>query len=185
MTSSDSAYGDITKLVIPDVLGGMYDYIAKFSKIQPDYIFIAAANNAVLPPSSNNFAIINLLSSIDYGTNGRTITTSDNDSDVLTTTSLKKITVQVDVYGNTIHGAMADMELLRSLWRDPIACDFFETLQISPLTVTAARHFTDPDSSDQFVERFSADFTLSAWQLVNMNIQTFDNVSLNGFSCLK
>lgn len=172
-------YGNVQSIVIPDVMGAVYDYVAKFSNIDSNTIFLAGTNRMSLPSKDNNFAILNLVSSTRYGTNTKVMTyDKETDKDILTTAVLKKMVVQIDVYGNSLSAALKSMEPLHMLWRDPIACSFFEPLQISPMFAGEVRNFTEVDASDQFTERLSADFTLCAWQSVNMEIQTFSHINV-------
>lgn len=174
-----AVYSNAQSIVIPDVMGAVYDYVAEFSDIEPEHIFIAGANRLSLPQKTNNFALLDLISSTRYGTNQKSLAyESETDKDIQTTAILKKMVVQVDVYGNSLSAALASMEKLHMLWRDPIACSFFEPLQISPMYAGEVRKFTEVDASDQFTERLSADFTLCAWQSINMKIQTFSTIKI-------
>ncbi len=172
-------YGNAQSIVSPDVMGAFYDYVAKFSGISAKHIFLAGTNRQTLPRKSNAFAVLNLISSTRYGTNQKALTYDKNaDKDTMTTAILKKMVVQIDIYGDSLAAALASMEPLHMLWRDPIACSFFEPLQISPMFAGEVRNFTEVDASDQFTERLSADFTLCAWQSLSMEIQTFSHINV-------
>lgn len=172
-------YNNTQSIVIPDVMGAVYDYVAQFSDIDKEAIFLAGTNRMSLPRKSNSFAILSLVSTTRYGTNTKALVyDKEADKDILTTAVLKKMVVQIDVYGNSLSAALKSMEQLHILWRDPIACSFFEPLQINPMYEGEMRNFTETDASDQFTERFSADFTLCAWQSVNMEVQTFSHINV-------
>lgn len=173
---------NLQDIVIPDITSALFDYIEAFSNMKQEHIFLAPANRLSLPQQSNSFAFITILSSSPTSTNKKSLAyQEDTDTDIMTTATLAKFVVQIDVYGNDVHKCMKDMATLHTMWRDPMGYDFLAARHMNPLHVSAVRHGHEVDASKQFVHQCSADFTLCAWEYSKQQVETFSHISIQKF----
>jgi hypothetical protein len=158
-----------------DVLGAIYDALAKFSTTPPDSILRAWPDRAALPLHS--YAVMTLISMARRGSNSTDFTfdpdTEEDGQD--TVSALRETMVQIDFVGKDASDNASKIEMLS---RSSILCDFLEPYGISPLFADTPREMTSPDGTDQYAIRYVITLTISYWDETNVAVPWFDDATL-------
>lgn len=158
-----------------DVIGAMYDLVAKFASIPADNILPAWPDREALPFPS--YAVITLINLGRRGTNSTDFTFDPNTEEdgELTESVMRETMVQIDFVGADAADNAGKFELLS---RSATFCDFLEPYGISPLFADTPREMTKPDGTDQFAVRYVITLTISYWDETSVAVPWFDDATL-------
>lgn len=158
-----------TKNTLPEAV---YLYIKKYSAIPENCIFQGGTNFAHLPQKQNTFAVINPLFQSLEGTSRYVY-----ENDTLIVMNTVKSAVQVDIYGNTLQEAAANMEKVHGYFRGALACDFFIPLGYEPLYADDVKEIMLPDVSVKYVPRLTTTLYFASKSMLQEPYEGFDTLS--------
>lgn len=158
-----------------DVIGAMYDLVAKFASIPADNILPAWPDRTALPMHS--YAVMTLIDVGRRGTNSTDFTFDpDTEEDGEESESvLRQTMVQIDFVGADAAANAGKFELLS---RSARFCDFLEPYGIAPLFADTPREMTKPDGTDQYAVRYVITLTISYWDETSVAVPWFDDATL-------
>lgn len=154
-----------------DILGAMYDLVAKFTDLPPDDIVRAWPNRTAAPKVT--FCVLGIVTTNRVGQNIVTEPTELGDASQL---GFYRTMVQFDFVGAGAESNARRVELLsRSDW----LCAFLAPYGMQPIEATDPRDMTDGDGSKQYAVRFTVTLTVGAWEVYTLPVEWFDSVILN------
>lgn len=174
-------FSGIHPLSQPDVYAAMYDLARAFGlpDLLPSNIVRGWQNRNVLPPETNEYAVITVMQAQRRGTNVTHFAfdpTTQNDG-TLTTAELVQCAVQFDFCADN-DTARQRAQSLELVSRSPLAADFLAPHGIAPLYAEDVRDLSFVDGSDQFVQRFTVTLHVSFWASMAASVGWFDHVNL-------
>lgn len=151
--------------------------------MEPASVFQGWQNRAALPPGTNEYAVISILSDSCHGTRVETFTADDPNIEVpgnLTVKELIKVAVQVDICAES-DVARQRARHLATMTRSSLGVQFFNAYGISALYADDVRELSFVDDARQFVRRYVTTLYLSYWSGVSLGIDYFSNAKLTRF----
>ncbi len=156
------------------LLAAVYEYVKKYSTLPENCIFQGGNNFSHLPPKQNNFTVISLLNISQEGTSAYAYA-----DDSVTVSNTLKAAVQVDIYGNTLPEAYANMEKVHGYFRGQLACDFFIPRGFEPLYADDVKEIMIPDVSRKYVPRLTTSLYFAYKSVLREPYKTFNNAEIH------
>jgi hypothetical protein len=160
-----------------DVYGAVYEFVKEYAlpSIPPENIFRGWQNRAYLPPQSNEFAVISIISHERRGSNVETFSAETEGEDGrLTSSELIICRVQVDCYSASDASARTRAQMLEKAARGSIAPRFFARFGMGCCYASNARDMSVVNGSKQFVNRWMTEISLSYPSAFSVGLPWFD-----------
>lgn len=179
-----SHYTDPVVVDTPDVYRACFELIMTYAlpQMEPDNIFRGWGNRETLPPSSNDYAVMSLITSNRRGTN---VTKFSADPEAKTGTfsnsEMVTVEIQLDFCSDDDARALGRAMCIQNVARSQLGTYFFRPYGISCLYASGVTSAPVKDSSVQFVKRYMTTLSLSYWHTVNVTSPSYDRVD-GGFT---
>lgn len=162
----------------PDVYAAVYDFILAYAlpALSSDNIIRGWENREHLPPDTNDYAVITVISKTRVGTN--VTTDPGEDAETQEVRTLRRIDVQIDFCSDD-DKAVQRAACIETVTRDPVGVAFFKPYGLSCLYAEDVRAVEYVDGSDQFVKRCIITLHLTAWSGVSVPVPHFDKARVS------
>lgn len=166
----------------PDIYAAVYEFVRQYTvpAIPPDNIYRGWQNYFALPPASNEFAIISLISQERRGTTVEDYDAPAPDADgTLGLHELVLCRMQVDCYSDDDNAARQRAQSLETIARSSAGPSFFGQYKIGCNYASNPQAITEIDGSQQYVKRWMVELHLSYTSSIGLTLPGFDNVTVN------
>lgn len=171
-------------LDMPDIYVAVYDYVLAYAlpAMQPENIYRGWQNRSALPPDTNEYAVISIISNVRHGTSIETLEINgvdDDEPETITVATHYEVTVQVDCCSDSVY-AQQRASMLSNFARSSIATSFFKKYGLSIADASDPADITMDDESNQFVQRSMITLRLLYWVTGAIGTAWFNDVNFVG-----
>jgi hypothetical protein len=165
-----------------DVFGAVFDFVKTYAlpALPPENIFRHGQNRTYLPPDSNEFAAMTVISHERRGWNVEDYdSTAENPEGVLTSSELILCRVQVDFYSDDDNSARLRAQMIETACGSSAAAQFFGQHGMSCNFANNARHMGVVDGSRQFVDRWIVELNVSFVSAFSVELPWFSAANVH------
>jgi len=165
-----------------DIYAAVYEFVRQYAVplIPPANIYRGWQNYSALPPSSNEYAIISIISNTRRGTTVEEYNAPDPETDgTLSLHELVQCRVQIDCYSDDDNHARQRAQALETIARSTVGPAFFKQHNIGCNHASDVRSMSHVDGSKQYVKRCMTELYLTYWASVGLSLPWFDSVDAN------
>jgi hypothetical protein len=166
-----------------DIYAACREFVLSYAlpALDPDKVIQGWQNRAVLPPESNDYAVISIVWDSQRGTALETFRADDPDptqSGLITLKALFEVQAQVDICAENDTARQRARHLALAA-RSGLGVQFFNERGLSILYADDVRDLSFVGEARQFVRRYMTTLHLSAWTGIRAEYDYFDGVRVS------
>lgn len=171
-------------LETPDIYVAVYDYVLAYAlpALKPENIYRGWQNRAALPPDTNEYAVISIISNVRHGSSVEELEikgVTDDEPELIKVGTYYEAAIQIDCCSDSDY-ARQRAAMLSGFARSSVAVAFFKKYGLSVIDASDPTDITMTDESDQFVPRSMITLRLTYWSVSAIGMTWFNDFNLVG-----
>lgn len=171
-------------LEMPDIYAAVYDYVLAYAlpAMPPENIYRGWQNRSALPPDTNEYAVISVISNVRHGTGINTFEPQgvpDDQPERYKIATHYEVAIQIDCCSDSDF-ARQRAAMLSNFARSDIAAAFFRKYGLGVIDASDPSDITMTDESNQFVQRSMITLRLLYWVTGAIGTAWFNDFNLVG-----